>query len=519
MKAKSLPLVGALVLTGTVLILTLAYWLEEPDISDSIGYIQASHQLAQGQGLAYVDPHNNVDRRFYTLYAFKVVHPEDRNLYFSLSPGTPVLAAALEKLMGNPMAIHWLVPGLAAALVFATFLLGTLLVSDVAGFWAAIALSMTATFLQFSSAFWSEVPSAAFLYIGCVFCAVALHTLSENIWSVGLTVLGGLMIGASCFMRFSNVSVVPALLVLVWGLFGWSNLKQWRVVGMSSATLLALFALLVFNTAYYGGPFVTGYSPRHGWYDQPAFSLAYAFGPSFVSGRSVTAMAFQLARDLGGLLLFSLMGLVGRPRWVGGWWFSLALLALAPYAVYAFAPDGINARFIIPALPAICLLIGQGIVTAGKRLPEGGWRWALGLALAISMMYGLPGKLKDLEERNQSALATVQHAIGLAEQIEPNAVVMSYTLNDMIAVYGHRSVLNYRHMPPYDPVSGKYQYTQFEELLVSEVEKLLAQNVPVYYVVDSQPSLYKSEEILRRHFDLVALREGEPIYRIERQGS
>jgi hypothetical protein len=275
--------------------------------------------------------------------------------------------------------------------------------------------------------------------------------------------------------------------------------------------------LLAFNAAYYGGPLITSYSPLHGWYDQPAFSLAYAFGDSFVGGHSVAAMASTMVSDFGWLLAFACAGLIIKPHWVGGWWLGLAAGLLAPYAVYAFAPDGINARFVIPALPALCLLAGRGIVAVGNRLPGQVWRWTLGSVLAIGMLYRLPANLAALTARNQTAQATIDRAQNLMAPTEPNAVILSYMFNDLIAVYGHRSVLNYRHMPPYDPASGTYQYSQFENLLAAEVSRLLDQGTPVYYVIDSTPPLYRSDEILRRHFELRPVSEGEPLYRIDRK--
>ena len=45
---------------GLTVWLTAHYQLVNSTVSDSIGYIQASRQLAQGDGLAYVDPHNAI---------------------------------------------------------------------------------------------------------------------------------------------------------------------------------------------------------------------------------------------------------------------------------------------------------------------------------------------------------------------------------------------------------------------------------------------------------------------------
>lgn len=513
-KHMSLPLLGIVFLSGLVLWLTLSYRLIDPGGVDTIGYVQAAHQLARGEGLAYDDPNNQIDRRYYTLQSFRVFRPGDANRYYGNIPGTAILAAILERLSGDPGAVYILMPLLAVVLIGSTYLLGSRLFNGPVGLWAGLALVAVPIFLQFSTEILSEVPSAAFITAGFVISVIALRRASDDFWTVFLSVAGGLAIGIAFFIRFSNVSVLPALLALVWTQGGRSALKRRRAVWLVGSALLALAALFVFNTTYYGGPFTTGYSPLHTWYEEPAFSVAYAFGGSFANGYSVPALATRLIVDYGWLLLFVIVALIVRPRMMSGWLFVLGILLLTPYAFYAFATEGINARFVIPAYPAICLLIGRGIVALGARLPSTIWRWAFSFVLIIGMFYNLPANLTSLESRNQSAQASIARVQKWVMATEPNAVLMSYIFNDAIAVYGHRSVLNYRHMPPYDPVVGTYQYDRFEELFVDEINRLLSQSQPVYYILDTTPSLFDSFEILSQYFIVERVIQAEPIFRV-----
>jgi hypothetical protein len=513
---QSISLMGMILLVGVTLVLTLAYRLTDSVISDSIGYVQASHQLARGEGLAFVDPHNQLDRRYYMLYAFKVIHPDDSNRYFGLLPGIPLFAAAVERLTGDPSAVHVLVPILAALLIAVMYPLGLLLGNAWIGLWAGLALFVTSTFLQFSTAFYSEIPSATFLYLGCVFVLLSFRCVRDDGYSIGLACIGGLSIGMTFFMRFSNMSVIPGILILVWLVTDHVVLKERRTISLLSILGISLLALFIFNTTYYGGPFTTGYSPLHGWYAEPAFSLAYAFGKSFVNGYSVPAIIREQLNDLGVLLLFAVAGLTVRPRRTGIWLLNISFWLLAPYAVYAFAAEGANARFVIPALPAICLLVGRGIVAVGRWLPRPAWRWIIGGGLTAGMCFNLPASLSALNARNQAAEATIANVQSLLAPMEPNAVVLSYVFNDLIAVYGHRSVLTYRHMTPYDPVARRYQNSQFEGLLDNEIDQLISQGTPVYYILDGNPPLLNSYEVLKRHFELTSVLSGEPIYRIRR---
>jgi hypothetical protein len=318
------------------------------------------------------------------------------------------------------------------------------------------------------------------------------------------------VIGLSFFMRFSNVSMwptVPALMILSGGRSVFRQRRAWAGLG---ALAVASLGLLIFNSVYYGGPFVTGYAPQHGWYAWPGFSLSYAFGKS---GYSVPAMAATLWRDLGGLTVAALIGLVVRPRNVSVGLALAAVTLLAPYAIYAFAAEGINARFIIPALPALFLLAGKGLTALGARL-LGRWQVALGLAVVIGLLSVLPTTLAGLEDRNQAARATVARARELSALTESNAVVMSYTLNDLIAVYGQRSVLNYRQSVPWDQAAGRYVYERFEEVLTTEVTRLLAAELPVYYVLDRDPPVLDSFAILQRHFTVQPVLSDQSLYRV-----
>jgi 4-amino-4-deoxy-L-arabinose transferase-like glycosyltransferase len=329
--------------------------------------------------------------------------------------------------------------------------------------------------------------------------------------------LGGCAIGATFFMRFSNVTIIPAAWVLIPLYGGWGAFRRRRAQLLVGTLTVAFAALLVFNTSYYGGPFDTGYSPAHGWYAQPAFSVSYAFGPSFVNGYSVIAVGQELLNALGVLLIFAVIGIITRPRREGLWLLFVTLVLLLPYGFYAFAAQGLNARFIIPALPAMSLLIGHGLVVSAHNIPKRVVLWTLSLVLIAAMLYRVPANVTALDASRQAAQNQVEGVTRWAAMLEPDAVVMSYTLNDQIAVYGHRSVLNYRHLTPYDPVTGKYLYTQFEPLLVDEVSQLLAEGVPVYYVFDQDPSLLKSYEILQAHFRLQLLTENPSIYRVQRK--
>jgi hypothetical protein len=91
---------------------------------------------------------------------------------------------------------------------------------------------------------------------------------------------------------------------------------------------------------------------------------------------------------------------------------------------------------------------------------------------------------------------------------------MSYVHNDRVAYYGDRSVLNYRRIPVSDPDEKRYRIEMLEPCLVESVDRLLSNEIPVYYVEDKTPSLWGSLDILRNHFELEKIADAPVMYRL-----
>ena len=513
-RLASVLMLGLIIATAFLTTTYRQVYLTHPD---SVGYMQAGHQLAQGQGLAFRDPHNRVSARYYTLHTFRVFREGEPNRYLDYPPGLPLLAALAQVLTQEPDAVHFVVPLMSAILVASVCVLGTLFGGPWMGFWAGLVLLSTSTFLQFSTSLWSEIPSAALLYVG-----YSLHIASATVWPGGgrrgmaLSLLGGLLIGATFFVRFSNLSVLPAMVPLALYRSAKGERRHGRSFALGGGILVAAAALPIFNTIYYGGPFTTAYVPEHGWYTEPAFSLSYAFGRSFSGGYSVVAIGQALLQDFGWSLPLVLIGAATCQRRVAVLLLSLIGFLLLPYAVYAFPAEGLGSRFVLAAWPAICLLIGQGIVFSLSKLPRATWRWGVSIFLVVVLIFDLPSQLGDLAVRNRESQEVVEQVVAMAMLTEPDAVIMSYRYNDLLATYGRRSVLNYRHMLPYDPVSNEYLFTEFEPRLVGEVNYLLEHGVPIYFVHDRDPSLFDTDKILEEHFRLTALEGTDAVVHVTR---
>lgn len=488
---------------------------------DPLAYLYAGERMAEGKAPAVCHSYNEVIGPYFTLAGFNVQVERGECLYLNYPPGFPLLLAAAQVLTGLQDAPLYVPAVLGTLGILATYAMGAVLFDRWVGAIGAAAVALTPTYLDASTSPWSDLAGTVFVVGG-----ITLYLWSQSLRAgrrlrpVAASVGGGVLIVYSIFIRYT--SVVPLLPLGLYVL-----VTQRRSVFKSTVhwlfgaiILLGLVGILIFNRAHYGGYLTTGYSARHGWYTWPAFSLRYALGPSPADGQSLKAALETLGKNFGWLLIPCLIGLVTMPRHQRLLIAILILSCTLFYGLYAFAPRGVNARFLLPAFPGVALAVAYG-VRYGVLRWGGNWRsrlWTLtgGILVVVVLGWSLPARLQMLRERNDGARHHVQMVQTLVEHTEPDGVVLAYTLNDPIFFYGGRVSLFYRRVPPLDPATRTYRWDQLEPRLVGAVNGLLQQGVPVYYVQDSDPPLADSLHILARHFALHPLGTEPPLYRVQR---
>ncbi len=495
---------------GLVAVALLALTQTQPDISDPIGYVYAGQRLSQGHGLTFEDANNTVAGPYFSLYAFQIARPDDPRHYLGFPPGFPILLAAGSLVGADSRAIHYVVPLLAVLTLVATYYLGLYLADDRAiGLWAAGVLASTAAFWEFGTAAWSEIPATLAVAAG-----TALYLHSRRAHRQRAAIVAALILSFGIFIRYTNLLFLaaPAAYELISARRRVLT-ERWRWP-FWAVCAVGVAAVPLFNHVYYGGAALTSYSPLHGWYPWPAFSLSYALGPSFVGGYSLRETLRTLWQNFPVLLLGSPVGLAWLPAASRGLVAAAVVVGLAPYAIYAFAPASINSRFLLPVFPFLAVAIAQLIVTALRRLPRPAARRAAGLALAVALALSAAARWDDLRARNVAADGGAAFIRDLTAALEPNAVVLSYVYNDALVVYANRSALNYRRIPISDPELGRYRTEMLEACLVGSVNRLLAHSTPVYYIEDTQPPYWDSLSILSRHFELSGPTGSPPVYRV-----
>ncbi len=453
----------------------------QPLIGDSLGYLHAAQRIAAGFGPTYDDPNNALAGQYFSLYAFQIRRPDTHLMYLGFPPGLSLLLAA--PLLFNPHSeLVYLVVPLAALAVLALsgWLIWMLTKAVWAPFWAMLLLAVTPELWFFGTAFWSEFPSAAAI-LGALTLYLLAEIRSRRRWvEVVLLLSCGLLLIYSVFIRYSNIAVVPVFLVADALLLKQQPGKfavRWPLWLLAGA---AVAAMPMLNVLYYGGWNLTSYSPVHGWYPYPAFSPGYAFGASFVGGYSFVAGVETLWRNFGLFLLLAPLGWLRLGR-AGGMMAGIALVTFGLYAAYAFAPTGVNARFLIPIFPTVAIGAAVAIIETLQRLPRVP-RAVVAVGFVLLALWPLPGGVQAASQRNQDSAAHVALVRAVTADTPADAVFMSYPWNDLIALYGNRSVFNYRRVPVSDPEQQRYLDREAVPTILATISALLEQGKPVYYV-------------------------------------
>jgi hypothetical protein len=499
-------------LIGTAFILLATRW---PLTADTAGYEYAARQLMLGNGLGYDDENNELAGEFFSPFAFQIKHFEDSRLYLGYPPGFPLLLALPGFVTGVEETVHYVVPITAAIGIFLTFLLGKWITkNEWLALFAAGIVALMPNYWLFGTEAWSEVPSMVFVLIGYLFYFYSRHEGVSERARVFYALLGGSALIFSLFIRYANITFLLSL--------GLAELlinpremlrpsKRWFFYG---TLFLGLLLILAFNHFYYGGIRLTSYSPENGWYLFPPFSLSYALGSSPIDGYSLIEAGKSLWKNFSIILFFIPVGWLVLPRYYR----LIVLLSIVGsvglYSLYAFAPVGINSRFLVPTFPFLAILGAQGSCYFLHKLKNKHVQLLVICFLLAGLGWNLWPEASQLRTKNRGAETAVSRLRSWLEVTEENAVIMSYALNDRIAYYGDRSVLNYRRIPQYDPATDKYRYDLFEPCLVYVVDTLLLASKPVYFHEDRSPTLYDAKDILEEHYLLSPVLEEPTVFRV-----
>jgi hypothetical protein len=514
-KRLRVPFALGVLLTVFAILYFRHTWTIAPS-ADPMAYLVAGQNLAAGKGLAFHDPNNALAGPYFTLWCYTVQRPGEADRYLMYPPGFPLIIALVIKLLPFAWAPFLVTPLLALIGLLATFWLGRALAGDVAGLAAVLLLGLSPLYLRYSVILWSDGPAAVLSVLALALLVTAVVGARPS-WL--RLILAGLLLGYVAFIRYSSAIIaLPMALYIV-------TLPKTRSerLRIALAALIpfgvALAAILAYNDYMYGGYLITGYSPKQGWYEWPAFSLSYALGVSPVGRQSLIAAARTILSDLPLALPVAVFGLLVVKRQAGVLLGGTILAVAGLYSVYAFPPEGVNARFLLPVFPVVAVAAGVGVQFLLRLEGKAGAPVRLaGLVLmgaSIALLVPTPALL---DEEQAWARSSIQQIQALTSQSEPNAVFASYYYNDVIRFYGQRSVLFHRRIPRYDQATRRYDYQNYEPCLVQTIDRLLEHGIPVYYLDDKSPEWLNLMSILPRYYAVKAAGGDPPLYRVMRGG-
>jgi len=489
--------------------------------SDPATYYYAGLRIAEVGSPSFCDGHNDIAGPYFTLLGFKVRRQDDGSCFYpNLNIGFPLLIALTRFLGPVPEMAPYVTPFIGLIGLIAVFVLGQVLFDRPTGLLAAAFLAFNPVYWTMTTEMWSDVPAMTFLVLGIFF---AVRMIKQD--SVWLGFVGGALSGYACLIRYHSI-----LALLPLGLYFWATTKgqakpKRALVGFGWGLGILILAILVYHKLYYGGFFKTGYSAQQGEVPWPRFSLSYFYDETPIGAGGYRAIWSALVENfhiVGLLLAIGATAVMPRAKalLVGGLVAAFCIF----YAFYAWPTEGLNVRFLLPAFPMICLALAFGIVHIIRRLLGQKEIVVLAMLPLIISAWHWPSvqtTLVQLERRNRYVESRVALVREFTQATEPDAVFLSREYHDLIIIYGRRSALLYPMLVTVDPVSMRYQLSDYEAKLVEAVSKLLANGVPVYIVVEPEGRSFLQGPIdpypiISRHFGLVPFRtEIEPvIYRV-----
>ena len=335
--------------------------------------------------------------------------------------GLPMLMAVALAVLGENGPFY-VVPAMGALLVWLTYVLGREAAgSRSVGAIAALLLLASPVFLTHVLVPMSDVPTAA----GWTLVAVLVLKQRE--------LAAGFAAGLTLLIR-------PNLLFLaVMPVFAWQQRRE-PLIRYAIGVVPGLLAIMVINTLLYGGPLTTGY----GWLLEP-----YGFSSVPRNFRNYVVWLMQTQTPLVLLALVPLF--VERalrpddarlsPRSCLG---AIVGLMFFSYLFYAVFDHWFYLRFLLPAYPALFVLLAAAIRWLVRKLPVEVRVPVAALVCAAIIPFGVNAGRREgifgvatYEQRHVRAAGEV------AARTPPDAIVLSVQHSGSVRYYANRITLRY----------------------------------------------------------------------------
>ncbi len=329
----------------------------------------------------------------------------------------------------------WLVvPGCAALLVWATFVLGRRIDGDMTGAVSSVLVACSPIVLYQSVQPMSDVPAAALLI-------AALAAVGRR--DVRGAVAGGALASAAVLVRPNLALAVPlfALFLLLPRVPLAERARQ--VIAFAAAALPCIVALAWLNARRYGSPFVSGYG-----------ETGVLFAMTHVGPNVGRYLRWLLSTETPFVLLAA-----GAPWWA---WkrraesrarhallaLLTALLVIGTFLFYAVFDDWWYVRFLLPAIPlllilAVAVLLGM----TGANSPA---RVALGIVTCVVLVTVFVSTIRSRHVLNLRALESrfVMTGRYTARALPPDAIVLAVQESGAVRYHGGHQTAMWDQLQP-----------------------------------------------------------------------
>ncbi|MBP1603628.1 MAG: hypothetical protein H6Q09_800 [Acidobacteria bacterium] len=346
----------------------------------------------------------------------------------------PLCAAGLAVAMAGAMraagdgAIFAVVPLLGLLAVWSTWLLGRRFAGPVVGASSALLVACSPTFLYQLVQPMSDVPAAA-LWTAALATALGPPGIERPGAARGL--VAGLITGAAVMIRpnLAPLAIIPALIM-------WPSRAAVAASAVGAVPGIAAVALL--QAAVYGSPLRSGYG-----------DLSQLFSLHYVATNVVNYPAWLAFAHTPVLALGVLAPLVAPRRGIAWALLAFAVGVLAAYLPYVPFTDWWYTRFMLPAIPALIILMMTLVDQAVRRLPA---RAAFAAMAVVTVVLGVHWlrraddvavfRLKSLEQKY------VELGRLASSRLPRNAIVVAAQPAGSVRYYAHLPTLSWDAIDP-----------------------------------------------------------------------
>jgi dolichyl-phosphate-mannose-protein mannosyltransferase len=392
--------------------------------ADAYGYVSQAQLWADGRLVAPdpLAPLANEVGRAVTPLGYTIAPAYDA-LVPTYPPGLPLLMAAAQ-LAAGPRAVYAIVPLLGGLTIWLTYLVGARMADERTGLVAALLIAFSPLFMFHTFEPMSDIPATAWWT-----AAWAMSLLPGAAGAFG----AGVAVAAAVLTR---PNLAPLALVLIPVIV--ASPPRWTRLGLfAGAGAAGCAAIGVFNAVLYGSPLTSGYGPLDQFFDREHL------GPNLTR---YTRWMFELHTPV--LLLAALAPLARRSRVVLWMWVFCLAVGLS-YAFYLVFDNWPFARFLLPSLPLLFVLVSIVLLRAIGALPS-----ALRGAALLSVCASLVGWYVTVADRHgifavqraEQRYATIGRTLG--EILPRRAVVLSMIQSGSVRWHGHRLTLRWDFIPP-----------------------------------------------------------------------